>query len=100
MVMYLGQCVEKAPVKEIFQRPLHPYTKALMSAIPVPNLSRRGKKRQILTGEVTSPVDPKPGCRFAARCPHATEACTQNNIQLKDYGSGHFAACCMLDMDK
>jgi len=100
MVMYLGQCVEKAPVKEIFQNPLHPYTKALMSAIPVPNLSRRGKERQILTGEVTSPINPKPGCRFAARCPHATEACTQSNIHLKDYGNGHLAACCMLDVDK
>ena len=100
MVMYLGQCVEKAPVKEIFRNPLHPYTQALMNAIPVPNLSRRGKKRKILTGEVTSPIDPKPGCRFAARCPHATEACTQGNIQLKDYGNGHLAACCMLDVNK
>ena len=101
MVMYLGECVERAPVKEIFQNPLNPYTKALMRAIPVPNLSRRGIKRQILTGEVTSPIEPKPGCRFAPRCPHATEACFNREIHLKEYGSGHYAACCMLDdMDK
>ena len=95
-VMYLGQCVERGPAKEIFANPLHPYTKALLSAIPIPNLSHRGKKRELLTGEVSSPINPKPGCRFASRCPYATEACKQQDIQLQDFGSGHYAACCKL----
>ena len=95
-VMYLGQCVERGPAKEIFASPLHPYTKALLSAIPIPNLSHRGKKRELLTGEVSSPINPKPGCRFASRCPYATEACKQQDIQLQDFGSGHYAACCKL----
>ena len=95
-VMYLGVCVERGPARTIFSNPLHPYTKALMSAIPIPNLSHRGKKRELLTGEVTSPINPKPGCRFAARCPHATEACRKQDIPLADYGGGHFAACCQL----
>ena len=95
-VMYLGQCVERGPAKEIFANPLHPYTKALLSAIPIPNLSHRGKKRELLTGEVSSPINPKPGCRFASRCPYATEACRQQDIQLQDFGSGHYAACCRL----
>ena len=93
MVMYMGQCVERAPSRELFANPLHPYTEALLDAIPVPNLSRRGRKRKLLTGEVTSPVDPKPGCRFAPRCPHATAACTGGNIPLKEVSPGHFVAC-------
>ena len=96
-VMYLGVCVERGPAKEIFANPLHPYTKALLNAIPIPNLSHRGRKRELLTGEVSSPINPKPGCRFAARCPHACEACTKNDIPLEDYGGGHFAACCRLN---
>ena len=95
-VMYLGVCVERGPAKEIFRNPLHPYTKALLSAIPVPDLSRRGRKRDLLTGEVTSPISPKPGCRFAARCPHACGACRKQDIPLAEYGGGHYAACCML----
>ena len=94
-VMYLGCCVERGPAKEIFANPLHPYTKALLQAIPVPNLSRRGAKRQILTGEVSSPIEPKPGCRFAARCPHATDACRKADIPLTERTPGHFCACCL-----
>ncbi len=96
-VMYLGQCVERGPAKEIFVHPLHPYTKALLSAIPIPNLSHRGRKRELLTGEVSSPIDPKPGCRFASRCPYASDACRKTDIPLQEYGNGHFAACCKLN---
>ena len=92
-VMYLGRCVERGPAKEIFANPLHPYTQALLQAIPVPNLSRRGMKREILKGEVSSPIDPKPGCRFAARCPKATDACRKQDVPLTDRGEGHFCAC-------
>ena len=96
-VMYLGQCVERGPAKALFANPLHPYTRALLSAIPIPNLSHRGKKRELLSGEVSSPIDPKPGCRFASRCPYATEACKQQDIPLQDFGGGHYAACCRLN---
>ena len=92
-VMYLGRCVERGPAKAIFANPLHPYTQALLQAIPVPNLSRRGMRREILKGEVSSPIDPKPGCRFAARCPKATDACRGQDVPLTDRGGGHFCAC-------
>jgi oligopeptide/dipeptide ABC transporter ATP-binding protein len=92
MVMYLGNMVEKAPADELFNRPLHPYTKALLSAIPVPDIHNK-TKRILLKGEITSPIDPKPGCRFAARCPHATEACHQPQ-ELRELSPGHFVACC------
>lgn len=92
-VMYLGQCVERCGSKELFERPLHPYTKALLDAIQVPDISLRGKKKPIIRGEVTSPIDPKPGCRFAARCPHATETCSGGHIPLREVSAGHFVAC-------
>ena len=79
-VMYLGQVVEKCPSRELFKNPLHPYTKALLSAIPSVDI-HHPNKREILKGEITSPIDPKPGCRFAARCPFATEACHQPQKQ-------------------
>ena len=94
-VMYLGCCVERGPAAEIFRNPMHPYTQALLQAIPVPNLSRRGVKRAVIKGEVSSPIEPKPGCRFAARCPHATPACTGEDIPLRDCGGGHYVACRM-----
>ena len=88
--------MERVPSKELFQNPLHPYTKALLSAIPSPDLAARGKKRQILTGEVRSPIDPKPGCRFAARCPNATPACAEHECNLEEVEPGHFyRVCCM-----
>lgn len=74
MVMYLGQMVEKAPADELFDNPLHPYTKALLSAIPLPDVHAK-RKRILLEGEITSPINPKPGCRFAARCIYATQEC-------------------------
>ena len=91
-VMYLGQCVERAPSKELFKKPLHPYTKALLSAIPVPSLASRGKTPEIIRGEVTSPIEPKPGCRFAPRCPFATDACAQP-VEFREIEPDHFVAC-------
>jgi oligopeptide/dipeptide ABC transporter ATP-binding protein len=92
MVMYLGQMVEKAPSDELFQNPRHPYTKALLSAIPVPDIHNR-KKRIIMQGEITSPINPKPGCRFTARCQYASEECA-NPQTLTEASPNHFVACC------
>lgn len=92
MVMYLGQMVEKAESDSLFSNPLHPYTKALLSAIPVAEVPYR-KKRILLSGEITSPINPKPGCRFAARCPHASEECREAQKQ-EEVLPGHFTACC------
>ena len=94
MVMYLGKCVERAEAKEIFRNPVHPYTKALLAAIPIPSIESCHKKRELLQGEVTSPVNPKPGCRFAVRCPFATDECRKGAIPLREVAPGHFAACC------
>ena len=91
-VMYLGQVVEKCPSKELFKNPLHPYTRALLSAIPSTDI-HNPNKREILKGEITSPINPPPGCRFAARCPHATEACRQPQKQ-EEVSPGHFVTCC------
>lgn len=92
MVMYLGQCVEKASSDEIFERPSHPYTQALLGAIPIPDIDRRSELK-IIQGEVTSPINPKPGCRFAARCPLANNTCRENNMTLKEISPNHFVAC-------
>lgn len=92
-VMYLGQCVEKAPSEELFENPIHPYTQALLDAIPVANLSSRKKTKAILKGEVTSPINPKTGCRFYTRCSKAKEICMSQNISLKEVERGHHVAC-------
>ena len=91
-VMYLGQLVEKCPTDELFANTLHPYTKALLSAIPSVDLDHPMQRIQ-LKGEITSPINPKPGCRFAARCPYATEACQQPQV-LEEITPGHFVSCC------
>ena len=91
MVMYLGKMVEYAPSEELFENPVHPYTKALLSAIPVPRL-REKKERILLKGEITSPIDPKPGCRFAPRCAYAKDCCFKESPELKDIGNGHKVA--------
>ena len=91
-VMYLGQIVEMCATKELFSRPLHPYTKALFSAIPSTDI-HNPHKPEILEGELTSPIDPKPGCRFAARCRYATEACLRPQIQ-EEVAPGHMVRCC------
>ena len=92
MVMYLGHMVEKAPSSEMFKTPLHPYTKALLSAIPVPSIHNQ-TKRIIMQGELTSPIDPKPGCRFMARCQYASDECSEPQV-LEEYSPDHFVACC------
>ena len=93
MVMYRGKCVEQASSAELFRKPLHPYTRALLAAIPDPSPESRNKKRSLLQGEVASPVTPGPGCRFAARCPFVKEECRTDEIMLEEVSPGHFAAC-------
>ncbi|MDL2294273.1 dipeptide ABC transporter ATP-binding protein [Ruminococcaceae bacterium OttesenSCG-928-D13] len=91
-VMYLGQIVEYADKDTLFQNPGHPYTRALLSAIPSVDLDER-RERIILKGEITSPINPKPGCRFAPRCEYATPQCTAADVELEDAGGGHMIAC-------
>ena len=91
-VMYLGQVVELCSSRDLFANPMHPYTKALLSAIPSVDLDNK-TEAEILEGELTSPVNPKPGCRFAARCKYATEACQQPQVQ-EEIEPGHFVRCC------
>ena len=92
MVMYVGSMVEKCGSKELFAHPFHPYTKGLLSAIPIPNINVE-KKRVIMKGELTSPVNPKPGCRFVNRCPYAAECCHTSQPELEEVLPGHFVAC-------
>ena len=91
-VMYLGQLVETSPSEELFHKPMHPYTRALLSAIPSTDIMNQ-RDFDMLKGELTSPVNPKPGCRFAARCPHACERCLEQ-VALEELEPGHFVACC------
>lgn len=93
MVMYLGQALETAPTEELFMHPIHPYTKALLAAIPLPVVHRQEIHHELLKGEITSPIDPKPGCRFASRCPFASEICHKVTPDLEDIGNGHSVAC-------
>lgn len=95
-VMYMGLMIEKAPKKAIFDRPLHPYTVALLSAIPTINVLEK-HKRIILRGEISSPVNPKPGCRFAPRCPFATEECRMRTPELTEVEPEHYVACHRVD---
>lgn len=91
-VMYLGRCVEFAETDELFANPAHPYTQALLNAIPVASL-RHSKELHIIKGEVTSPINPKPGCRFSDRCPYSAAMCREADIALKEIAHGHMAAC-------
>ncbi len=92
-VMYLGSLVEKAAVEDLFRNPMHPYTKALLSAIPVPEITRERKKESI-RGEITSPINLAPHCRFCKRCPYATQECAEKPVpELRETESGHFVAC-------
>jgi oligopeptide/dipeptide ABC transporter ATP-binding protein len=98
-VMYLGQCVERAASDALFENPLHPYTRALLSAIPEPDIAMRGREIDIIKGEIVSPVNPPPGCRFAARCRNVKEICREKTPPLRPWerqGEGeepHLAAC-------
>ena len=92
MVMYLGKVVEHAPAEQLFAHPTHPYTKALLSAIPVPRLGAK-KDRILLKGEISSPINPKPGCRFAPRCEYAKDCCFTESPELRETENGHFVAC-------
>ena len=96
-VMYLGRQVELAPTAELFANPLHPYTRVLLSSIPVPNLDGRGRRREIIHGEVTSPIDPPDACRFCSRCPNAMNICRESEPELREAGHGHLVACHLYD---
>jgi oligopeptide/dipeptide ABC transporter, ATP-binding protein, C-terminal domain len=93
-VMYLGKLVEKAETSELFKKPLHPYTIALLDAAPVADPDyENSHPRNLLEGEVPSPINPKPGCRFSGRCPYTRPVCLENSPGLTDIGEGHFVAC-------
>ena len=92
LVMYLGTLVEKCPSDDLFEYPLHPYTKGLLSAIPIPSIKAK-RERILLQGELTSPVNPKPGCRFANRCAYCQARCRQEQPPIEEVLPGHFVAC-------
>ncbi|QAT41091.1 oligopeptide/dipeptide ABC transporter ATP-binding protein [Clostridium sp. JN-9] len=93
-VMYLGTMVELASSHDLYEKPLHPYTQALLSAIPIPDPEiERKRKRIMLEGEVPSPINPKPGCRFAARCRYAKPICLEKDPEFKEIEKDHFVAC-------
>ena len=92
-VMYLGQMVEVAPTDKLFKKQLHPYTKALLSAIQTVDIDNP-MQRIILKGEITSPINPEPGCRFASRCPYAIAECKNPELALEEIELGHYVACC------
>lgn len=92
MVMYMGQVVEYAPREELFKHHVHPYTVGLLNAIPTVDLSKRNRERHLLTGEVSNPIDPAPGCRFANRCPYASKKCREPQV-LREIAPNHFVAC-------
>ncbi len=93
-VMYLGKIVEISPAEDLYQRPIHPYTEALLSAVPIPDPDEAARRERIvLEGDVPSPVSPPSGCRFHPRCRYATEICSREEPPLADHGRGHLAAC-------
>lgn len=98
LVMYLGEVVEESGADELYAQPLHPYTKALISAIPIPDPKvERARQRIVIEGQVPSPVDPPAGCRFAGRCPRACDRCRESKPELKELAPGHRVACHLYD---
>ena len=96
-VMYLGTMVELAESYELNKHPLHPYTKTLLSAVPVPDPEvSRTRQRIVLEGDIPSPINPPSGCRFHTRCPYATEQCREAVPEFKEHAPGHWAACHLL----
>ncbi len=94
LVMYLGKVMEVSPAEELYRKPIHPYTSALMGAIPIPDPHRnRNRERLVVTGEPPSPINPPAGCRFNTRCPRATDICRTSEPPLTEYAGGHLAAC-------
>jgi oligopeptide/dipeptide ABC transporter ATP-binding protein len=92
--MYLGKLVELSPAEELYDRPIMPYTEALLSAVPIPDPDlARARERIVLEGDVPSPINPPSGCRFHPRCRYATQVCKEIEPPLVDYGNGHLAAC-------
>ena len=93
-VMYLGKFMEVSPAAELYRKPIHPYTEALLSAIPIPDpRENRARERRVVSGEPPNPIQPPSGCRFHTRCPRATEVCTEAEPPLAEYAGGHLAAC-------
>jgi oligopeptide/dipeptide ABC transporter ATP-binding protein len=93
-VMYLGKLMEVSPAEELYSKPIHPYTSALLGAIPLPDpRENRARVRELVTGEPPNPIHPPPGCRFHSRCPRATDLCRTVEPQLTEYAGGHLAAC-------
>jgi oligopeptide/dipeptide ABC transporter ATP-binding protein len=95
--MYLGRIVEMTDKQSLFEMPLHPYTEALLSAVPIPKSASRGRKRLILKGDVPSPINPPPGCHFHARCPYAMARCRTDVPRLREVRPGHWASCHLHD---
>ncbi len=93
MVMYSGQCVEKGDADEIFRHPSHPYTQALLASIPIPSIDSKHKKRELIKGEVVSPINPPMGCRFASRCPYARPECNMKELEFTKIAEDHYATC-------
>ncbi len=94
VVMYLGKLMEVSPAEALYDKPIHPYTSALLGAIPIPDPhENRARGRQVITGEPPNPIRPPSGCRFHTRCPRATDICSQVEPRLTEYGDGHLAAC-------
>jgi oligopeptide/dipeptide ABC transporter ATP-binding protein len=94
VVMYLGKLMEVSPAEELYSKPIHPYTSFLLSAIPIPDpAENRARVREVVSGEVPSPINPPDGCRFNTRCPRASDLCRTVEPQLTEYASGHLAAC-------
>lgn len=92
-VMFLGRLCEIGGTKELYQSPIHPYTRFLMESVPKPDPALRREEREILTGDIPSPIDPPSGCRFHTRCPYAKEICSKEAPPMREFGNGRYAAC-------